>query len=331
MKKIIISSLLITFFISRIQAQTYSREISTDSLLRMFRKESPFKVLGEFSSQYFSDYKGAYFNAELKSYLLKWLSKEDYRQYEIERNIQRFSNDTDYIKLVIKRKLIKQNKEAWLDSIINTPTLYKKFRDSAVIEQLEFYKKDTKLEASYPPDNAISFHSQIAYPESYLVIKQYWTELGKPVWTDNRSYFHNYFSALLQMRDPEAVQLGNEEIARFLRSKGKSEDPVYFLSLITHNPNPYGIAKLLELLPVDVRFETLSDGTMEQFNCLLIKSLIEQLYFNNLPLDPPLKRTSPCEVQLKNVKAFKEAGQKLIKKYQEDEKYWMDNMPYKKK
>jgi len=322
---------LIVLSVNVIKAQKYSHEITVDSLLKVFRRDTPFDILQKFSTPDFKDYKGAYYNEELKSYLLKWLSKEEYQQYEIERNIQRFSNDKDYIKLVIKRKLITQRKEAWLDSIINTPALYQIYRDSAIVEQLAFYRKDVKIETSYPPYNAVWFLSHVAYPESYSIIKQWWVERGKPVLTNNNTPFDTYFLALVKMRDPEAIQLADKEVKKFVQSNGKSATPIEFMSFIGQNQTPFGIAMLLETLSVNVKFPYFPDYPMEQFNCMAIGMLEEQLYLNSIPINAPIKRTSTCEERLKHVKAFKDAAQLLIKKYQEDEKYWMDNMPYKKK
>jgi len=331
MKKIITFCALTLLFANGARAQKYSEEISTDSLLRMFRRDSPFKVLREFRSENFSDYKGAYNNEELKSYLLKWLSKEEYRTYQINQDIKELTNNTDFIKRLIRFKLVDQNHEAWSDSIIQTPALYEKYRDSVLIEESNRYKKSTKLETSYPPEKAIWFHSQVAYPESYVIIRQWWIEMGKPVLVKNFTSFDNYFLALVKMRDPEAIQLANREVKKFLQSKGQSADPMDFVRFIGQNKNPYGVEKILELLPVAVKFLTISDEPMEQFNCIAIGMLSERLYLNAIPINAPVKRNSTCEEQLKHVAAFKEAAQKLIKKYQEDEKYWMDNMPYRKK
>jgi hypothetical protein len=133
------------------------------------------------------------------------------------------------------------------------------------------------------------------------------------------------------MRDPEAIQLADKEVKKFVQSNGKSAAPTEFMSFIGANQNPYGIAMLLETLSVNVKFPYYPDDSMEQFNCISIGMLEEQLYLNSIPVNAPIKRTGTCEEWLKHVKAFKDAAQLLIKKYQENEKYWMDNMPYKKK
>jgi len=331
MKKIITFCALILFFANGLRAQKYSREISTDSLLRMFRKESPFKVFNVFRSQYFSDYKGAYFNPELKTYLLKWLSKEENWKFEIEESIAEFSTNSEFVKHLIRHKLLLKHHEAWLDSITRTPALYEKYRDSVIFEHSNSIRENTKLETSYPPDYVISFHSKVAYPESYIIIKQWWVERGRPIWNVNHTSYDGYLVALVKMRDPEAMQLADLEIAKFVRSNGKSEYPITVLNFIEENQNPYGIEKLLETLSVTIKFPYISDGTIGQFNCMTIDILEEQLYLNSIPINAPIKRTSTCEEWLKHVKAFKDAAQILIKKYQENEKYWMDNMPYRKK
>ena len=322
---------LIVLSVNVIKAQKYSHEITVDSLLKMFRVDTPFDVLQKFSTPDFKDYKGAYYNKELKSYLLKWLSKEEYREYQINKDIKELTNNTDFIKRLIRFKLVDQNHEAWSDSIIQTPALYEKYRDSVLIEESNRYRKSTKLETSYPPEETVWFHSQVAYPESYLIIKQWWVERGKPIWNINHTSYDGYLVALVKMRDREAMQLADLEIAKFVRSNGKSEYPITVLNFIEENQNPYGIEKLLETLSVNIKFPYISDGTIGQFNCMTIDILEEQLYLNSIPINAPIKRTSTCEEWLKHVKAFKDAAQLLIKKYQEEEKYWMDNMPYKKK
>jgi len=322
---------LTTLFATDINAQKYSREISPDSLLQMFRRDTPFDVLQKFMSVDYFDYKGAYFNPALKPYLLKWLDKEEYWSYSVEQGVQNFSNNPDAIKNSIKYKLTKKNHSTWIDSIYNSPTLLKKYRDSVITEKRDIYKTALKKQTSYPPDYAIWFHSQVAYPESYLIIKQWWVERGKSIWNINHTSYDGYLVALVKMRDREAMQLADLEITKFVRSNGKSEYPITVLNFIEENQNPYGVEKLLETLSVNIKFPYISDGTIGQFNCMTIDILEEQLYLNSIPINAPIKRTSTCEEWLKHVKAFKDAAQLLIKKYQEEEKYWMDNMPYKKK
>jgi len=331
MRIVLIQFVLIVFFASSIKAQKYSREISPDSLLKMFQSDPPFDVLQKFRASDFKDYKGAYYNKELKPYLLKWLDKEEYWNYSVEQGVQNFTNNPEAIKNAIKYKLTKKTHASWLDSIYNSPTLLQKYRDSVIAEKIDIYKTALKKQTSYPPYDAIWFHSQVAYPESYSIIKQWWIDQGKPVLTKNNTPFNTYFLALVKMRDPEAIQLADKEVKKFVQSNGKSATPIEFMSFIGQNQTPFGIAMLLETLSVNVKFPYFPDYPMEQFNCMAIGMLEEQLYLNSIPINAPIKRTSTCEERLKHVKAFKDAAQLLIKKYQEEEKYWMDNMPYKKK
>jgi hypothetical protein len=311
----------------------YPGIITPDSLLALFKTRSPFEVLLNSRLNGLTDYRQAYQNTALKPYLLKWLSKEEYRDYTIETDMKRFSNSPVSIKQAIEYHLSKKRHSAWLDSIVNSPALYSKYRDTVIAETVATAKIARNPNEGYmPPSQSLAWHTRIPYPESYTIIKKQWQEAGKPELAPNNS-FDYYFLALVKMGDPDARKLFDAHISRFIRTNGQSHFFAELNSTLRLMNNSYAVAKMLELLKVTQKFQWISDGNdpSTAFNCEMWINLMHEFEYHAIRMDPKLKITAPCESQLKLKKEINSAAQALIAKYKQEEKYWMQNMPFYKK
>lgn len=183
----------------------------------------------------------------------------------------------------------------------------------------------------YPSASAIIFHSRLAYPESYTLIRQYWEEMGKAI--SGQDISSSLYSALIVMGDPEARHLFDKEVAEFIKANGRSEDSVSdFLSFFQYyRNNSYILKKMLATLEVDRKFVRTSEGDLAAFNCEILVLLIDELVGNRTPIGAKIHRATPCEEKFKYEKEIREATQKLIKKREEEERYWMENLPFYKK
>jgi len=310
-------------------AQQAKGIVSPDSLLKLFRSKSPFEVLLDSKMYYPIDVKAAYFNPELKAYLLLWLSKKEYLEYTIEKDIKKFSADPNSIKNAIEYKLAKKGHSAWLDSIVKNPDLYSKYRDSVITDELAIYRAVRKVDSYYPPSQAIGWHTRIPYPESYTIIRQWWEESGRVTFDGNQN-FNPYFLALVKMGDPQARGLFDAQIDTFIKTNGKSLSNEYLNSILKDMRNSYATAKMLALLKVTNKVQWIADGNdaPTPFNCEIQMNLMQEFAANSIAIDSHLKASAPCESQLKFTRQLKEAGQRLMAKYQEEEKYWMQNIPF---
>jgi hypothetical protein len=325
----------IALLLALFSAHTYGQQsgiITPDSLLSLFKTRSPFDILLNSRVYGLTDYKQAYQNTALKPYLLKWLSKEAYRDYTIEADIKRFAENPTGIRQAIEYHLSKKKHSAWLDSIAGNSGLYSKYRDTVITEELATFKIARNPEGYIPPSQSLAWHTRIPYPESYTIIRQQWIEAHKPELARNNR-FDNHFLALVKMGDPEARKLFDAHISKFIKTNGQS----YFFgelnSILLQMNNSYAVAKMVELLKVTQKFQWMSDGDEPPmaFNCQMWINLMHDFEIYAIRTDPKLKITAPCENQLKLTKEINNAAQALIAKLKLNEMYWMQNMPFYKK
>ena len=130
MKKVLITFwyLILANNISNAQEQ---KTISSDSLLKMFKVMKPFEVFERVQFTWF-DFKSCYNNTLLKPYLMKWLDRDKYFQYEIDRERATITNSPKLIKEEIQYMLNKQGRKNVLDSFLNNVALYSQYRDSTI-------------------------------------------------------------------------------------------------------------------------------------------------------------------------------------------------------
>jgi len=217
--KILTMRKMITIFwyfilISKISYAQERKIITNDSLLKMFQVMKPFEVLNKvgFGNM---NFKAFYYDLLLKPYLMKWLDKDEYFQFEIEKERATMTNSPRLIKEEIQYMLNKQGRRNALDSILNNPILYSQYRDSAINNEVKRFFENHKEKKFNIPGKAITLHSYFAYPESYTIIKQWWVESGRKT---ERS---DYFLPLVRMGDPDARKEYDNRVTQFVKTNGE--------------------------------------------------------------------------------------------------------------
>jgi hypothetical protein len=315
---------LIFIYINNSASAQYSKNIGADSLLTMFESKEPFEVLDKITSIYSLNYKELYYNEKLKPHLLKWLDKEEYRKHRLLQVRKIYSSDSLWMRNKILQSIRGGNRESKADSIMNTPYLYNAFRDSVMTTLMNLVEKEYDETDKYPPDLAVRIHSRIAYPESYRIIYQWWKEKGGE---------NKYFLPLVRMGDPEARKIYNQKISRVSKNKGKGEDLVILDDELQTEITPsFSVEKRLQLLNVNEKFIAISDDEEGQpYNCLLLKMMVDEIFYRSIAIDKSVKRNDTCVIHLKHLAEIKAAASKLIEKYKAEEHYWVQNMPFNKK
>lgn len=292
--------------------------ISSDSLLKLFQTMTPFEVLDKVQFTWF-DFKSCYNNSLLKPYLMKWLDRKEYFEYVLDKERRTITNSPDLIKDEITYMLNKRNQKNALDSILNNPILYNQYRDSAISVYLgryiEYFKGEHKV-----PDQAIIIHSYLAYPESYNIIKHWWVESGRP--TER----NEYFIPLVRMGDPEARELYDNRIKQCVKTNGETPSIMIIDGELRELWDSYSVAKMIELLKVDMIYNPLEDNP-QPYNCWVLSYLLNDFEAHSIDVGK-VKTSDPCDVQKKHLPEIKVAAQKLIEKYKAEEYYWMKNMPF---
>jgi hypothetical protein len=280
----------------------------------------PFEVLNKvgFGNM---NFKAFYYDLLLKPYLMKWLDKDEYFQFEIEKERATMTNSPRLIKEEIQYMLNKQGRRNALDSILNNPILYSQYRDSAINNEVKRFFENHKEKKFNIPGKAITLHSYFAYPESYTIIKQWWVESGRKT---ERS---DYFLPLVRMGDPDARKEYDNRVTQFVKTNGEIPGIMYMDEELHELRNSYSVAKMIEVLKVDMVYDPLEDNP-QPYNCYVIKYLLGDILDHCIEIK--VKTSDPCDVQKKHLPEIKAAAQKLIEKYKAEEYYWMKNMPFYK-
>lgn len=318
MKNLIIA--ICVFFLSNITSAQERKIITSDSLQKMFQPMKPFEVFEKVQFAGF-DFKSCYNNALMKSYLMKWLDRKEYFKYILDKYKQTITNSPDLIKREIQYKLTKQGRKNALDSILSSPVLYNQYRDSAISVYVNRYIEESKGEHKVP-DMAIVLHSYFAYPESYIIIKQWWNESGR------ETERNDYFIPLVRMGDPDARKLFDNRIAQFVKTNGVSPTIMDIDGELNELRSSYSIAKMIVLLKVGTVYNPFGDDPMP-YNCFVINYLLNDIFAHTIDVGE-VKTSDPCDVQKKYLPEIKAAAQKLMEKYKAEEYYWMKNMPFYK-
>lgn len=332
-------NILIIIFLSGILSANLHAQVNylpSDSLLQWFENSNhPFDVWDSVrawelrNNRTLYDYESYYQTPSLKPHLLKWLDRDLYYQRHLEELRESYlpdnKEDSAYMTYKIKGRLKQQKSKLSIDTILNTPKLYTLYTDSILSDIIELQKKEFEEKGKPFPDNrAISFHMNLAYPESYQQIKSFWEETGKG--TERNSYF----ISLVRMGDPEARKIFDKQIKEVVRTNGRD---VFLNSLLStlggELRGSYGTAKFIELLKVEQEIEIFAEGDVSgDFNCEVLDYLISDIFTYNIKVDPVIKYHDPCEKHLEHLLEIKEAAQRLIEYYKEQEYYWMSRMPF---
>ena len=325
MHRILLLSFFLIVSVQLSMAQKNVDILRVEELLNLFEKHSSLEVLDIVTkSPKRLHYKAYYQSESLKPKLMEWLSKELYLQGALSEIENNYREDSAYLANKIQTKA-KQN-DISIDSLKRIPAIYKLYEDSVIIEIMETQERSIrKEEPLFPTPNATEFHNKLAYPESYDSIRSFWLKDGKG--EDSRFYL-----PLVVMGDPEARKLFDQYIAKVVKTNGEGIFLNRLLGLLEGElRGSYGIEKSLELLRVDEKIILFSgDDESIPFNCRVLKSLISQAFYYEIPMNN-VERKSSCDKGLRQVEEIKKAAQRLIQDYKEQEYYWMSNMPFYKK
>jgi hypothetical protein len=336
MKKRVIQFIILFIVASNIYSQRYT--ITIDSLRTHFRNEKPYDVYDYYKKResWFSkeNYKLLYYDQEMKEYLLRWLDQDqiiDYKANVFRKYLEGFNEDNkiSMIKSYIKREFnlnpdsIKADDPLWklyADSVINS---YVKEEKVIILERKEKEKKDI-----LPDMDVIYFHSQVAYPEAYKIIKGWWYQYDKPV-ADNDAYFNSLFTCLLSMNDPEAQFEFDKAIKKYVQSDGKENYGISLTNCLDEVNNAYGIIKMLQLLPIQIDMPGLEDGreitTYVPFDYFTFRQIQTVLMAHDIKVAGLFDN---IKTMRKNKEEIIRLANQLIEKLEADEQHWMVNMPF---
>jgi len=303
--------------------QTVNSVISRDSILKLFQNNNAFEVFYELGSKkYTLDFKALYNDTVLKPYFLKWLDRKEYFLFTLEKEKSKIIDNSKLINEEILYLLIKRNIKNAFDSINNNPELYKLYSDSAVnqfINRFTKYKDPEKFEV---PQDAVVFHSFLAYPESYSIIKKWWTESKLDVNS-------KYFLPLVRLGDHEAETAFDKRIVEFLKTNGNSEELMSIYSDLTYLNNSYAISKMIDLFKIDKNFVMLSDGDEgNPFNCIIFNFLLSEFNYYGIETTKLKETKKPCKELSKLVPEIRKAALQLIDNHKSEEAYWKENISY---
>lgn len=137
MKKLIYALVLICN-ITCSWGQVKPNVLSRDSILHLFQKLPPLdvqEIIMNTNYQYL-DFKSLYHDKELKKYFLKCLDQKTYFESEINKEIINYKeiiNNPERLKSEIRIYLNERKRTNQIDSILNSPLLILKFKDSIIV------------------------------------------------------------------------------------------------------------------------------------------------------------------------------------------------------
>ena len=316
--KFILGLSLLLFFSELSQSDAQRKEIfiPVDSLLEYFNKYEPLKVLTivhdhniNFENQKY------YFSDSLKKNLLKWLDRDIYLKERVDFQLKDLASDT----LAMLNDLKRIYGKGKLDSIRVKPDRFRFVYDSLLMQKRESILAQYSVKgAPFPPYLAIKYHTQLAYPESYSMIKEMWVERGKEM---NDIFFYT----LLKFGDLEARSMFDNFVEKQILSNGNELSMSILRNLRLYS---YGVKKLIELSNIERKFTYLSDGTMKSFSC----KILEFLYFDALNYGIKMNYYTADFKSCEDLESIKndilKTAEELELKLKNAEKYWFKNMPF---
>jgi hypothetical protein len=298
-------------------------DVPTDTVLAWFqqnKQDKPLHVLlykWRNKSNIRYNYKEMYYNDSLKYYLMQCLDVEAFKEYEIQSQKEKIESNTKFVDGLILNKL--KNNQAALDSVISDADLYKIYKDSVITKNINNYIPQVEETVKYPHLLPIDILTNIGYPEFYEKLKQYWIESNNPY----------YYAKLLYLGDPDVCEIFDNEVKEFVRTNGKTGAYDMFFKLVWDNTicnTSYGIQKQLETLSVTSKLSLLND-TPVPFNCLILPFLVGWIEHYKIPVDFPLTYTDSTYLYIPKIK---KAAKLIQQKFDEEQAYWRDNMPFNK-
>jgi len=305
--------------ITELHAQPKRTDISVDSLLSYFGKFDPISVLdiAHDKNINFAN-KNYYYSDSLKHFTLKWIDRNIYLRKRIQFLLNDYSRDTLLLINILKQKYI--NKE--IDSITDNECRLKELFDSLIEVRKEvLYNQYEESGFPFPPYYAIKYHTELAYPESYLEIYDMWVERGKDI--NDKLYFY----PLLKFGDPTVRESFNDFVNDQILNNGEDLS----LSIIRNlRGYSFGVRQLINLSTIDREFDYLSDGTKKSFDC----KILECLYFDAKNDGIEFSFKTPNYNSCEDLISFKNEIIKVSLKYadslEKHEAYWYKEMPFNK-
>jgi hypothetical protein len=131
------------------------------------------------------------------------------------------------------------------------------------------------------------------------------------------------------MNDPEAKAIYDKRLKEFIQSK--SQTYPYYLTMpnLETVANSFAVKKLIELLTVTRYIEVISGDSPIPHDEIVLFSLIILCKRHDIKL-PQIENYEEdiTKYILSHKKDIVNAAERLIKKLEQEEKYWMENMPF---
>jgi len=319
------------------RAQTFV--INNDSLRANFKKNEPHKVLAYYL-QFMAkkiDYMSLYYDMEMKNYLLKWLDRNVIIDYEIDRfksYLYGFNEDQKYA--FTKSYIIRALKLDYDSIKMNVPSLGI-YTGEAILELAKNKRIDMENSTNplMIPNDVLYLHSKIAYPEAYKKIKQLWYENDKLIFRYN-DILDGLFISLLMMNDQEAQSEFDKTIDKVIKTDGHMIVSTAYVENFEIIGNAYAVKKLIELLPVRKEVIVMSNSPTISIDFYVYDLLVQFIDRHNVKINS-FSRNNLFNMSINERIIYMrnhhddivEASNQLIKKLEAEEKYWMENMPFR--
>lgn len=321
-----------------LNAQT-KKAITKDSLMSFFKTMPIFDALDKiYKTNYYSiDYDNLRNDAELKSYFLKCLDQNKYFEYEKQQDDKRFLEQLDtepeFLKNEIRYYFNERKREKEIDSILKSPELISKFKDSVVFYRKILYRSNKVIENYYPRLDVLVY---FRYPEVYSFIKKIY----------QRRKDEKLFDFLLYYNDPDAQKEYDLEIEKGIH--GGYLDRGFGIAF--EFKTSFGLKTAKKLLFVDREIAFDSDGYETPYNCELAGSIMYLFRDNQIKLSDGFKKEFLRSEELHQKNGFTREWFNnkclIFKKYRPEillhldeiinvkikkEEKWMKDMPFYKK
>lgn len=258
MKTIYIILLTLLFVNSNAQNR---KPVTKDTLLYLFKRYPKFKAYDKIDNIdfYRINFDELRTDKELKEYFLSCLDQKEYFEYETQKRdsvfIKIINEDPERLRSGIISYLYERKRSKEIDSILKSPQLMAKFKDSVIVDRKSFYRRDKNIETYTPHlELLVKFH----YPEVYTFIKNIYIKYGG----ETKLWY------LLEFNDTEA----QKEYDIKMRS---GYLPTDFFTVRNLN-TAYGlkIAKTFINIDKEIQFTSDDDDPLIPYNCLLGKTLL---------------------------------------------------------
>jgi hypothetical protein len=323
------------------------KTITKDSILYYFKMYNPFDALEKIRR---TDYNGHIINydalrsdKELKAYFLKCLNQKEYFEYYMKKEdsafIKHMNENFESLKGEIRYYFNKRKRSKEIDSIIKSPQLIEKYKDSVISDRKALYRNGKDIESYYPNmELLIRFH----YPEVYSFIKniynKYYREYDRQ--RNNTPYDYSpFFYDLLRFNDPEIQQEYDSKL-QYKLEKGYLD--IRF-GIVFSVETAYALNVVKDYLLIDEEVTVQSDGLKYPYNCQLAEYLISTFRDEKIEMSAAFKKeydeieNNPEKSFIDKCPVFKKYNSEILTHVEEvikirtkREEVWMKDMPFYK-